>query len=107
MECGPILTRAGILEDWIKLLPQEEIEYRDEFAYQPCVVMRDRLFGMDVIREYGFDEEAARKRRDRHVPQAAVRAHHAEPEARGPADRRRSAKIRRTGRSATRTSPAT
>jgi hypothetical protein len=23
--------------------------------------MRDRLFGMDVVREYGFDEEAARK----------------------------------------------
>lgn len=52
---------VNYLEDWIKALPQNEIEDRAEFAYQACVIMRDRLFGMDVVREYGFDEEAARK----------------------------------------------
>lgn len=52
---------VNYLEDWIKVLPQEEIEDRAEFAYQACVIMRDRLFGMDVCREYGFNEEAARK----------------------------------------------
>jgi hypothetical protein len=52
---------VNYLEDWIKVLPQEEIEDRAEFAYQACVIMRDRLFGMDVMREYGFDLEAARK----------------------------------------------
>lgn len=52
---------VNYLEDWIKALPKQEIEDRAEFAYQACLVMRDRLFGMDVIREYGFDEEAARK----------------------------------------------
>lgn len=52
---------VNYLEDWIKALPQEEIEDRAEFAYQACLVMRDRLFGMDVMREFGFDEEAARK----------------------------------------------
>jgi hypothetical protein len=52
---------VNYLEDWIKALPPQEIEDRAEFAYQACLVMRDRLFGMDVIREYGFDEEAARK----------------------------------------------
>ncbi|MFT3728121.1 MAG: ferritin-like domain-containing protein [Terricaulis sp.] len=52
---------VNYLEDWIKTLPQEEIEDRAEFAYQACVVMRDRLFGMDVMAEYGFDLEAARK----------------------------------------------
>jgi ribonucleotide reductase beta subunit family protein with ferritin-like domain len=52
---------VNYLEDWIKALPPQEIEDRAEFAYQACVVMRDRLFGMDVMREYGFDEEAARK----------------------------------------------
>ena len=52
---------VNYLEDWIKSLPQEEIEDRAEFAYQACVIMRDRLFGMDVMAEYGFDLEAARK----------------------------------------------
>ncbi len=52
---------VNYLEDWIKALPQEEIEDRAEFAYQACVIMRDRLFGMDVMAEYGFDIEAARK----------------------------------------------
>lgn len=51
---------VNYLEDWIKLLPAEEREDRAEFAYQACVVMRDRLFGMDVAREYGFDIEKAR-----------------------------------------------
>jgi hypothetical protein len=52
---------VNYLEDWIKALPQEEIEDRAEFAYQACVVMRDRLFGLDVMQEYGFDLEVARK----------------------------------------------
>src|SRR5262249_27367467 len=52
---------VNYLEDWIKMLPQQEIEERAEFAYQACLVMRDRLFGMDVMAEYGFDLEAARK----------------------------------------------
>lgn len=52
---------VNYLEDWIKALPSNEIEDRAEFAYQACAIMRDRLFGMDVMREYGFDEEAAKK----------------------------------------------
>ncbi len=102
---------VNYLEDWIKVLPQHEIEDRAEFAYQACAIMRDRLFGMDVIREYGFNEEAAqeahpRQRRDRHVPRASVRADHAELEARRPAHRpgaaevrgARRAEVRRSGR---------
>ena len=52
---------VNYLEDWIKALPQQEIEDRADFAYEACLVMRDRLFGLDVMREYGFDLEAARK----------------------------------------------
>ncbi len=52
---------VNYLEDWIKALPESEIEDRAEFAYQACAIMRDRLFGMDVMREYGFNEEAAKK----------------------------------------------
>lgn len=59
---------VNYLEDWIRILPEEEIEDRAEFAYEACLVMRDRLFGMDVPREYGFDVEAAR----RHVLDSTV-----------------------------------
>lgn len=52
---------VNYLEDWIKALSEEEIEDRAEFAYQACLIMRDRLFGLDVMREYGFDEDAARR----------------------------------------------
>jgi len=31
---------VNYLEDWIKALPQKEIEDRAEFAYQACVIMR-------------------------------------------------------------------
>ncbi|MGD9965777.1 MAG: ferritin-like domain-containing protein [Hyphomonadaceae bacterium] len=52
---------VNYLEDWIKALPEQEVEDRADFAYEACVVMRDRLFGLDVMREHGFDLEAARK----------------------------------------------
>lgn len=52
---------VNYLEDWIKILPEAEREDRAEFAYQACCVMRDRLFSLDVAREYGFDVEAAHK----------------------------------------------
>ena len=52
---------VNYLEDWIKTLPEQEIEDRAEFAYQAALIMRDRLFGMDVAAEYGFDVEAARE----------------------------------------------
>ena len=52
---------VNYLEDWIKALPQEEIEDRAEFAYQATLIMRDRLFSLDVAREYGFDLEAVHK----------------------------------------------
>lgn len=51
---------VNYLEDWIKILPEQEIEDRAEFAYQACCVMRDRLFGLDVAKEFGFDVERAR-----------------------------------------------
>ena len=52
---------VNYLEDWIKTLPEDEIEDRAEFAYQASLIMRDRLFGMDVAKEFGFDVEAARE----------------------------------------------
>jgi hypothetical protein len=62
---------VNFLEDYVKELPQEEIEERAMFAYEACVVMRDRLFSTDVFAEFGFDvDEARRYTIDSHVNNA-------------------------------------
>ena len=50
---------VNYLEDWIKILPQEQIEERAQFAYEACVVMRDRLVSTTVAQEFGFTEAEA------------------------------------------------
>lgn len=52
---------VNYLEDWIRSLPQAEIEERAEFAYQACVIMRERLFSTTVAEEFGFTHEEARE----------------------------------------------
>lgn len=52
---------VNYLEDWIKALPQSEIEERAQFAYEACVIMRERLFSTDVAEEFGFTAEQARQ----------------------------------------------
>jgi len=49
------------LEEYVKSLSQEEIEERAEFAYQACVVSRERLVPTDVFRHFDFDLEEARQ----------------------------------------------
>src|SRR3569832_1243555 len=51
---------VNYLEDWIRSLPQEEIEERAEFAYQACLIMRERLFSTSVAEEIGYTPEEAR-----------------------------------------------
>ncbi|HEX5265082.1 MAG TPA: ferritin-like domain-containing protein [Phenylobacterium sp.] len=50
---------VNYLEDWIRALPQDEIEERAQFAYEACVVMRDRLVSTNVAQEFGFTEAEA------------------------------------------------
>jgi hypothetical protein len=50
---------VNYLEDWIRALPQDEIEARAQFAYEACVVMRDRLVSTSVAQEFGFTEDEA------------------------------------------------
>ncbi|RAK55062.1 ferritin-like domain-containing protein [Phenylobacterium soli] len=50
---------VNYLEDWIRSLPQEQIEERAQFAYEACVVMRNRLVSTNVAQEFGFTEEEA------------------------------------------------
>jgi hypothetical protein len=52
---------VNYLEDWIRALPPEEIEDRAQFAYEACVIMRERLFSTDVAQEFGFTAEEARE----------------------------------------------
>ena len=50
---------VNYLEDWIRSLPEDEIEERAQFAYEACVVMRDRLVSTNVAQEFGFTEAEA------------------------------------------------
>lgn len=52
---------VNYLEDWIRALPQDQIEERALFAYEACVVMRDRLVSTSVAEEFGFTAEEARE----------------------------------------------
>lgn len=48
------------MEDFVKALSQPEIEDRARFAYEACVVMRERIIGTDVFAYFGWPIEASR-----------------------------------------------
>ena len=48
------------LAEYVKTLTDEEREERAEFAYQACLVSRERLVPTSVFRHFGWDEEEAR-----------------------------------------------
>lgn len=50
---------VNYLEDWIRALPQDQIEERAQFAYEACVVMKNRLISTTVAEEFGFTREEA------------------------------------------------
>jgi hypothetical protein len=50
---------VNYLEDWIRALPEDEIEERAQFAYEACVVMRNRLVSTTVSEEFGFTHDEA------------------------------------------------
>lgn len=50
---------VNYLEDWIRALPQDQIEERAQFAYEACLVMRNRLVSTTVAEEFGFTHEEA------------------------------------------------
>ncbi len=50
---------VNYLEDWIRALPEDQIEERAQFAYEACVVMRNRLVSTTVAEEFGFTREEA------------------------------------------------
>ncbi len=50
---------VNYLEDWIRALPADQIEERAQFAYDACVIMRNRLVSTTVAEEFGFTHEEA------------------------------------------------
>ena len=53
---------VNYLEGIVRRLPAEEIEQRAQFAYEACVVMRERLIATEVFAEFGWDAAKARQR---------------------------------------------
>ena len=61
-EARHVTFGVNYLEDFVATLSDEEREERAQFAYEACVVMRERLIGTDVFEHFGWDVERARER---------------------------------------------
>lgn len=70
-EARHVTFGVNYLEYIVQQLSPEEIEERAQFAYEACVVMRERLVATEVFEEFGWDVAAARQQ----VLDAAVMEH--------------------------------
>ena len=61
-EARHVTFGVNYLEAFVKELTDEEREERAMFAYEACVLSRERLIATDVFEEFGWDVEEARKR---------------------------------------------
>jgi hypothetical protein len=60
-EARHVTFGVNYLEEFVKTLTEDERDERALFAYEACVVARERLVATDVFRHFGWDVEAARK----------------------------------------------
>jgi len=61
-EARHVTFGVNYLEEFVKTLSDEEKEERAQFAYEACVISRERLIATDVFANFGWDVEEARKR---------------------------------------------
>lgn len=61
-EARHVTFGVNYLEDFVQTLSEEEKEERAHFAYEACVVMRERLIGTEVFATFGWDVAAAREK---------------------------------------------
>jgi hypothetical protein len=61
-EARHVTFGVNYLEEYVKTLSEEEKNERADFAYEACVVSRERLVATDVFRHFGWDVEEARQR---------------------------------------------
>ena len=60
-EARHVTFGVNYLEDFVATLTDEEREERAQFAYEACVVMRERLIATEVFAEFGWDPDEARE----------------------------------------------
>jgi len=60
-EARHVTFGINYLEDFVKTLSPEEVEERAEFAYEACVVMRNRFGSDNVMKHYGWNVEEAQE----------------------------------------------
>ena len=60
-EARHVTFGVNYLEEFVATLSEREREDRAEFAYQACIVSRDRLIRTDVFRYFGWDVDAAKQ----------------------------------------------
>ena len=58
-EARHVTFGVNYLEEFVSTLSEEEKNDRAQFAYEACVVMRNRFGSTNVINHYGWDPEAA------------------------------------------------
>lgn len=61
-EARHVAFGVNYMEQFVKSLPEHEIESRARFAYEACRVMRERIVPTDVYVHFGFDVEEGRRR---------------------------------------------
>jgi hypothetical protein len=60
-EARHVAFGVAYMEQFVKSLPQNEIEDRAQFAFEACRIMRERIVPTDVFEHYGFDVEEGRR----------------------------------------------
>tara|TARA_Y100001970_G_scaffold98563_1_gene123863 strand:- start:4920 stop:6023 length:1104 start_codon:yes stop_codon:yes gene_type:complete len=60
-EARHVTFGVNYLEEFVSTLSEKEKEDRAEFAYEACVVMRNRFGSNNVMNHYGWDVEEAQK----------------------------------------------
>lgn len=60
-EARHVAFGVAYMEQFVKSLPQQEIEDRAQFAFEACRIMRERIVPTDVFEHYGFDVEEGRR----------------------------------------------
>ena len=60
-EARHVTFGVNYLEEFVATLSEEEKEDRAQFAYEACIVSRDRLIPTDVYRHFGWDVEETRQ----------------------------------------------
>ena len=60
-EARHVTFGVNYLEEFITTLSEEEIEERAQFAYEACLLSRERLLSTDVFDHFGWDIEDAKR----------------------------------------------